>query len=278
MKDQLYSIRMHASCQGRHVSGAERIVRPDTLDAAIRELTARATARIPLPDQITITAENLKGRTLQRIKALNMTALDVSSVPAGRSAAVRALLHAGASLHSIEQAINHLSKGASTSGHAMRGAIIMDARTGERLEPDQERGVRASRFDWDEQTLVLTRKRFAALGLTHFRTFEALALATKVAHAPGAVAELCWSDDPDYTAGYVASLHIGYLRIPELKISGDPHGGRVFFVDGDHFDLGAFVRYLQLEPVLITSAGECRAASTLENYLQITKQSHPAFQ
>jgi len=253
MKEQLYSIRMHASYQGRHVTGAERIVRSDALDTVIRELTARAMVRIPLPDQITVTAENLGERSLQRIKALNMTALDISTVQAGRSTAVCALQHAGASLYSAEKAINHLSKGPSTSGHAMRGAIIMDAQTGERLEPDQERGVRASRFDWDEQTLVLTRQRFAALGLTHFRTFEALALATKVAHAPGAVAELCWSDDPDYTAGYVASLHTGYLRIPQLKKIGDPNGGRVFFVDGDHFDLSAFVRYLQLEPVLITS-------------------------
>jgi 6-carboxyhexanoate--CoA ligase len=265
MTEQLFSIRMRASHKGRHVSGAERIVLSDAIDIVIRELTARATARIPLPDQITVIAENLGELPLQRIKALNMTALDVSSVQAGRSAAVYALQHAGASLYSAEKAISHLSKGASISGHTMRGAIIMDARTGERLEPDQERGVRVSRFDWDEQTLVLTRQRLAALGLTHFRTFEALALATKVAHAPGAVAELCWSDDPDYTAGYVASLHTGYLRIPELKKTGDPNGGRVFFVGGDHFDLGAFIKYLQLDPVLITSAGECKVVPTLGN-------------
>ncbi len=273
MKDQLYSIRMRASYQGRHVSGAERIVAFDAIGAMIRELMARATGRIPLPDKITVTTENLGKQPIRRIKTLNMTSLGISSVQAGRSSAVCVLQRAGISLYTAEKAINHLSKGVSTSGHVMRGAIIMDARTGVRLEPDQERGVRASRFDWDEQTLVLTRQRLAALGLTHFRTFEALALATKVAHAPGNVAELCWSDDPDYTAGYVASLQTGYLRFPKLKTTGDPTGGRVFFVDGYHFDLGAFIKYLQFEPVMITSAGEHKVAPTLEDYFRSTEPS-----
>jgi len=94
----------------------------------------------------------------------------------------------------------------------MRGAMIIDARTGDRMEPDQERGVRASRFDWTDDALEAINRKLAVIGLTHFRTREALALATKVAHAPGMVAELCWSDDPDYTAGYVASRATGYVR------------------------------------------------------------------
>ncbi len=251
MDSMFYSIRMRATYEGRHVSGAERIVRPDAIDTVIRELAARAMDRRHFPDKITVTVETLGDQPLRRIKALNMTSLGISSVEAGRLSAISALQHMGVSLLSAEKAVRYLSTGASTSGHAMRGAIIMDSRTGERLEPDQERGVRASRFDWDEQGLIQTRQRFAELGLTHFRTFEALALATKVAHAPGGIAELCWSDDPDYTAGYVASLQSGYLRYPALKAAGDPNGGRVFFINGDDFDLAAFVKYLQIEPVLI---------------------------
>ena len=38
----------------------------------------------------------------------------------------------------------------------------------------------------------------------------------------GVVAELCWSDDPDYTTGYVAGKNIGYVRIkPIYKQSKD---------------------------------------------------------
>ncbi len=251
MKSTFYSIRMRATYEGRHVSGAERIVLADAVDTVVKELAARAMDRRHFPDKITITVEPLGDQPLRRIKALDLTSLDISSVEAGRLSAISALRHMGVSLLSAEKAIRYLSTGASTSGCAMRGAIIMDSRTGERLEQDQERGVRASRFDWDEQALTLTRQRFAERGLTHFRTFEALALATKVAHAPGVIAELCWSDDPDYTAGYVASLRSGYFRYPALKEAGDPNGGRVFFINGDDIDLADLVKYLQIEPVLI---------------------------
>ena len=56
---------------------------------------------------------------------------------------------------------------------------------------------------------------------------EALVLATKVQSCPGIVGELCWSDDPDYTVGYVACNGI-YHRIPNMKEMGNPIGGRVF--------------------------------------------------
>jgi 6-carboxyhexanoate--CoA ligase len=140
----------------------------------------------------------------------------------------------------------------------MRGAMIMDAQTGERLEPDPERGVRVSRFDWSDETKEKMRYLLAGIGLTHFRTIEALSLATKVAHAPGMAAEICWSDDPDYTAGYVASLTTGYVRFPCLKEQGDEKGGRAFFVRRDETEVDLLIRYLQTEAVLIVDPGVCR--------------------
>ena len=113
-----------------------------------------------------------------------------------------------------------------------------------------------------------------AVGLTHYRTREALALATKVAHAPGVVAELCWSDEPDYTAGYVASLQTGYVRFPRLKDIGDPKGGRVFFVNRDALNMTKLIDYLQFCPVLIAAAGECRAAITPEEYFKRNRESN----
>jgi 6-carboxyhexanoate--CoA ligase len=131
--------------------------------------------------------------------------------------------------------------------------MIMDAVSGDRLEPDHERGVRASRFDWTDSALGSISRNLEERGLTHFRTREALALATKVAHAPAMVAELCWSDEPEYTAGYVASLGTGYVRFPYLKERGDPCGGRAFFVDRNKLDLSALMHYLQTVPVLINA-------------------------
>jgi 6-carboxyhexanoate--CoA ligase len=152
-------------------------------------------------------------------------------------------------------AIRLLSTGPAPDGKTMRGAVILDAVTAERIEPDQERGVRASRFDWNEVAFHKISADLAAAGLTHYRTREALALATKVAHAPGVVAELCWSDDPDYTAGYLASLRTGYVRFPCLKKAGDPKGGRVIFIDRSDLKLDELLTYLRSEPVLITNVG-----------------------
>jgi 6-carboxyhexanoate--CoA ligase len=151
--------------------------------------------------------------------------------------------------------------------------MIMDAQSGERLEPDRERGVRASRFDWSDNAGHEISHRLAALGLAHFRTREALALATKAAHAPGMVAELCWSDDPDYTAGYAASLRTGYVRFPFLKQVGDAKGGRAFFVNRDVLDRDMLLGYLQQEAVLITDIGECRAAMEPEAYFNLKQTS-----
>ena len=142
----------------------------------------------------------------------------------------------------------------------MRGAIIMDMDSGTRLEPDADRGVRVSRFDWSDAASQALDKELMKLGLTHFRTKEALALATKVAHAPGMIAELCWSDEPNYVAGYVASSASGYIRFPQMKEPGNRIGGRTFFIKSNRVTMDALLTYLQNTPVIITSVGNCSAA------------------
>jgi 6-carboxyhexanoate--CoA ligase len=192
----------------------------------------------------------------------------------GRSAASRILQLQGVSDKSVRSAFNLLSNGGASFDLNIRGAMIIDVVDGERLEPDHARGIRASRFDWTDEALDKMTKKLAAIGLKHFRTHEALALATKVAHAPGIIAELCWSDDPDYTAGYVASPRIGYVRFPVLKLPDDPRGGRIFFVDRNTLDIEAFISYLQFEPVLIVDGGTCRRPMDPEQYFRLMNHSN----
>ena len=222
MNDQnrLYSIRMRASFRERHVSGAERIVPYDRIDAIVRELVVRARDREIEPDRIIMSVDPLGDASPRHLAGLDVTTLDTPDHRTGREYAARVLKLAGVSEQAVAAALKHISSGAAPSGANMRGAMIMDAVTGERLEPDQERGIRSSRFDWTDDALQSATQQLAGIGLTHHRTREALALATKVAHAPGMVAELCWSDEPDYTAGYVASLGTGYVRFPFLKQHG----------------------------------------------------------
>jgi 6-carboxyhexanoate--CoA ligase len=82
------------------------------------------------------------------------------------------------------------------------------------------------------------------------RVKEALVLATKVIEHPATVAELCWSDDPEYITGYVASKKLGYQRITKLKEYGDERGCRIFFVNG-LTDLPAYIHYLEKQPVFV---------------------------
>ena len=267
MKEEtLYSIRMRASTNGDHISGAERISCSKGIEDIVSGLLARARSKSIPPHSITINIDSLQDLPVLFLSSLDVLTVIAPDMHAGRTAAARTLTNLGITEQAATRAITLLSRGASPSGKTMRGSIIMDARNGERLEPDQERGVRASRFDYTDHASTLVDVRLTALGLTHYRTREALALATKIVHAPGVIAELCWSDDSDYTAGYVASLQQGYVRFPHLKKKGDQKGGRVIFVDAAKLVLGALIKYLQKEPVIINEAGIFNAAIGLELY------------
>ncbi|MBI5378806.1 MAG: hypothetical protein HZA23_01445, partial [Nitrospirae bacterium] len=129
--------------------------------------------------------------------------------------------------------------------------------TGRRLEPDPSRGVRARKMDWTPEASRVIEKRLRPWGRPFLRVREALAVATKVAHAPGVVAELCWSDDPDYAGGYVASKQLGYVRVSRLKPLGEQSGGRaVFMTPGG--SLERLVRYLRETPLLLVEAGSVK--------------------
>ncbi len=259
MTDELYNIRMHASHSGRHISGAERIAAPDQINRIAGEFLARAFDKKLTPDKITITVEGLGSIKPRTLPALDVVSVNIPRIPEGHAAAIQVLQRAGVSEQAAQAAVCLLCRGAAPSGGNMRGAMIMDAQSGDRLEPDQERGIRVSRFDWSEDALARVKLSLESAGLAHHRTLEALALATKVAHAPGMVAELCWSDDADYTAGYAASAGLGYVRFPYLKQQGNPKGGRVFFVNREIVNMDTLITYLETDPVLIAEIGKCRS-------------------
>ena len=121
---------------------------------------------------------------------------------------------------------------------SMRGAMLVDTITGERLDTG-DRGVRVSHMDSFDS--------YALGDNEHMR--EALVLASKVQSADGIVGEICWSDDPDYTVGYVACNGV-YHRIPNMKKLGSNRGGRVFFVRSN-IDSESVIEYLERAPVLV---------------------------
>lgn len=255
----LFSVRMRAESSGRHISGAERIVRFDEIGVVLPDMVSRLNGRTTPPDSIVFSIDRIDTKGIRFLKALDIISINARDTSSCRAVAAHVLHSLGVSRSAAALAFGLLSKGAAASGGNMRGAIIMDAKSGERLEPDKDRGIRATRFDWTDEGRRKIDGLLRAAGLVHFRTREALALATKVAHAPNMTAELCWSDEPDYTAGYVASLKTGYVRFPFMKEPGTLYGGRVFFVKGDGLDMDGLVHYLEEVPVLISDVGTFRS-------------------
>ena len=131
--------------------------------------------------------------------------------------------------------------------YSMRGAMLLDADTLERLEPDRERGIRATNMDGEPSPSPDCKNHFA----------EALTLATKVQAAPGIVGEVCVSDDPGYVTGYVATKS-GYHRISVLKRRGDPCGGRIFLYRGPRSAVSETIRFLEEHAVVVEHCTEPR--------------------
>lgn len=250
---ELFSVRMRASRGGTHISGAEKIIPDCEIEAVAASLISRAiTHENGAPKEVIITVESLAGREILRLRPLRVINQrpDIT-ISLSHTLAVSELMKAGVSEKAAKSALEKILAGASPAGENMRGAMLVDAGTGERLEPDRERGIRARTVDWaaEAEEYVSIAERELKCATLHFR--EALALATKAANAPGTVAELCISDDPHYTTGYVASRALGYCRIASMKQAGCRFGGRAFFVRKENLDIDEYIDYMRKTPVLV---------------------------
>ena len=228
-------MKMRASAGDAHVSGAERIVSGGDVPKVVAALARRALAHEKgAPDFINLKVE-AAGEPL-RIPALKVATEVVASPEEGWRKVAELLASAGfARVAEIRELFRET--------YSMRGAMLLDADTLERLEPDRSRGVRATYMDAAAGCVAAGTKDHYA---------EAIVLASKVQRAPGIVGEICMSDDPGYVTGYVATKELGYRRITALKEKGDPSGGRIFLYRGRREDVAETIRFLEKTPVLVT--------------------------
>ena len=232
-------VKMRASRNGEHVSGAERIVLECDVAKTLSSLAERALNHSKgRPDFINLKVED--PGEIRRLTALDVVTNATATPEEGRAKAIELLKAAG-----VDRAAEVMDL--FRDSYAMRGAMLVDADTLERLEPDRDRGVRATRMDAAESLCG-----GASCGKNHFA--EAIVLATKVANAPGIVGEVCVSDDPDYVTGYVAAKGIGYQRITVMKDMGDPCGGRIFLYRGAREGVADAIRYLEWQSVVVEGA------------------------
>ncbi len=248
----MWNVRMRASRKGSknqpelHISGAETICRANEIDRTASRFLQRAmTHPRGRPDRVVLTIEDLP----HDIKSIPM--LDVQTIDVLNPEEAWQLIAATLSLLAVSSAAEKAARRVLTGKRQMRGAALIDAETGKRLEPDRERGIRVSRLGIDPDSQTPIRRMLNRRKINSDTVREALTLASKVAGHPLIIAEICISDDPDYTTGYIAARSLGYLRVPNIKPMGAPHGGRVFFLKPVS-DVAKVINYLQREAVLIT--------------------------
>ena len=255
-----YSIRMSSAKKGTHISGAEGIYEKKDIAVMVKEYSQRAfTHDKGRADKMNLAVEELH-ELPKKISSLPLCTLNTRNADAAQRAALKILSSLGIKERSIEEAFSALEVGIS-----MRGAMLMDIE-GVRLEPDLLRGVRVTRMGIVKKAATDLSKKLGRLGLNNNTVKEALILASKVHRYRMVLGELCISDDPNYTTGYIASRAYGYIRLPRIKKRGIPYGGRAFFITGG--EVKDLIKYLQQTPVLINNIKPCRGILTLREVLE----------
>lgn len=247
----LYSVKMRASRKiedefdgileegkkrEQHISGAEKIIPEERLEIVCGQLLERALHHAKgEADFINLKIEKVKKEEVIIMDALPVTTYDVETAKEGREKLGELLKKSG-----ILNGQEIVEKMKDTYG--MRGAMLLDVDTMERLEPDYNRGIRATYMDAADNEDDRTQKN-------HFR--EAIVLATKVANHKNIIGEICISDDPDYVTGYFASKELGYIRVTKLKEMGCPDGGRIFLFRGTKEEVKECIEYLEKQKILV---------------------------
>ena len=255
-----YSIRMRSARSGVHISGAEGIYDKNDISSVVKEYTQRALAHERgRADDIRIAIEELK-ETPKKLSSLPLCTVNTKNAERAKKAALKILTSVGIKERAIEEAFNALEVGIS-----MRGAMLMDIE-GVRLEPDLLRGVRVTRMGITPDASTELSKKLGRLRLNNPTVKEALILASKVHKYRMVLGELCISDDPNYTTGYVATRAHGYIRLPHIKKRGIPFGGRAFFITGG--EVKELIKYLQRTPVIISNIKSCSGIVPLKEILE----------
>jgi 6-carboxyhexanoate--CoA ligase len=244
-----------------HISGAEGIYDEKEIAKIVREYANRAFSHPKgRPDSVVISIEKIEQKP-RKVQSLKVSTLPCRSPFQARTLARKLLISSGVSEAAISAAL-----AVTDSPDTMRGASLVLSGSGARMEPDRERGVRVSRLGISRAAAALLSRRLARKGLNNSTVKEALVLASKVAACREVTAELCVSDDPEYTTGYISSVRLGYVRIPHIKKKGLKKGGRVFFLEEDA-EIDSVIGFLEKTPVIINSTSSCYGLRAIDEII-----------
>ncbi|MGF6907273.1 6-carboxyhexanoate--CoA ligase [Fusobacterium sp. PH5-44] len=257
-----YSIKMRTSKyinqKEIHISGAEKIISEEEVNNTANLLIKRAISHPKgKPDFINIKIKKVIEEDILILDALKVSTENTLTPEEGRNKIIEILVNL--EISNGEKILNLLN-----DTFSLRGAMIIDINDLQRLDKDVERGVRATNMD-------STNSHYSSLhNKNHYK--EAIVLATKVINAPGIIAEICISDDPDYTTGYIASKKFGYIRITNIKELGSENGGRIFLYSGNKNDIDKTIKYLEQQHVIVKNIENVNINVTKDKFEKINDE------
>lgn len=225
----MYSIKMRASHEDIHISGAETMCEFEDLENYLKKYFNKAFNH----ENGNIDFLNLK---IEKVKAPIQTLVALPVVENLNDTLTQLAKQTDVSEYALNKGLEYIKNDITYTG-----AIILSAQTGQRLDSTEQRGIRVTH---------LAFKTCKRNGEISERVKDARALATCINTFEGVKAELCVSDDLHYTTGYYASPKLGYRRIFNIKEKGTRHGGRIIFVD-EGINLNAYVSFLETVPKVI---------------------------
>ncbi|MTV21473.1 6-carboxyhexanoate--CoA ligase [Staphylococcus delphini] len=222
----MYSVKMRAHQDGIHISGAETICEAQTIPAVLQTFFDKGFQH----ENGAVDFLNLK---IEKI-ADPLYPLEALPIIENTPHTLEALCE----MHGITKEALDKGMGYIFDDTQYRGAVIVSAQTGERLDQSGTKGVRVTHFCFEDH---------AHTPLVSTRIQDALTIATCITAFAQVKGELCVSDDLHYTTGYFASAQRGYHRIHHLKPVGTRDGGRVIFVD-ETLQIDDYIAFLQQQP------------------------------
>lgn len=268
-QDPLYSVRMRAFRDDRHLAGGEDIVPADEVADRVAELLERGlfptTRGLDAGTQpsITFRIDPVDPRTILPAPLLPVHCLSTGTVSDtwGFVRHALAVLDAGGNRLNHGALFDRCRSLLSGARPVSPGAFLLSPK-GEPVETE-DRGVRVTHFGIVRRIRDEMSSRAEVHGIGISRRFvEALQIASKALHSSRVLLEFCLSDNPDYTTGYLAVRNVGYIRLPQAKPPGIPSGGRLYVVDreGDA-GLPGLLDFLTRTPVLFTEPSPVFPAS-----------------
>lgn len=222
----MYSIKMRASNQQIHISGAETICEFENLEKTIKKYFNKGFYH----ENGSIDFLNLKIEKITK----PIQNLETLTIIQNQNASMEDLANnSGVSDKALKNGFKYIENDISYTG-----AIVLSAKTGERLDSTENRGIRVTNFAFKDRNKINDISE---------RVKDALSIATCINSFNNVKGELCVSEDLNYTTGYYASPTLGYNRIFNIKKKNTRQGGRIIFVD-EKIDLNNYIVFLEEIP------------------------------